>query len=509
MKRSTLFNNLIQKINLPLLLFLIFFLNVKFVVKLVAIVVFMIYSRNLHLGLSWKKSRLPFFYALIILIECFKYLIITRVYSLPYLLVFTLGLIQWLMCLLAIHYLKLTIERNEQEKIQYTIKAFYFLNFIVSFFFLSLLIIHPAWLAFWGHGTELSFSHPSAGDAILGLSFDASTVNAAINCLGLIYFLHRKDNLFAILCTLVIIFCTSNLIFLLTCVVLVAMIITVKSKMLRLRSIAFALGLIILYALFSPRNRVYMHDYFVQLYVVNKEKQPIDTSEYPLESDDSNLVIARRLRMQNDSIYGISDKKLEQAIGNLMSFRGLREDPKTGYALVPESIYQTKPGKLVSFVQTFYYLKHSMKQFLFGSGIGNFSSKLAFRAAGVRTSGSYPAKYRYASRDFQHNHFLTFLNYYGADASKHSVLNYPFSVYNQVLGEYGFIGLIIFALFYLGYFLRAYRKLTFGKYIILALLGFFLTDYWFEYFSLVIVFELLILVNLSEASGPPPSIHPG
>jgi hypothetical protein len=60
------------------------------------------------------------------------------------------------------------------------------------------------------------------------------------------------------------------------------------------------------------------------------------------------------------------------------------------------------------------------------------------------------------------------------------------------------IGTLIFAIFYLGYFTTRYRRLSYGRYLLLALLGFLLFDYWFESFSLVVLFELFVLLNIKE-----------
>src|SRR5580693_8136751 len=99
MKRQNLakiFNNA----NIQLLIFLIFFLNVKFIVKVVAIVFIIVSSRNFKFGFSLKNSRLPLFYLFIILLEFIKYLLVIRNYSLDYSLVFCMGILQWVLCLL-------------------------------------------------------------------------------------------------------------------------------------------------------------------------------------------------------------------------------------------------------------------------------------------------------------------------------------------------------------------------------------------------------------------------
>jgi hypothetical protein len=174
------------------------------------------------------------------------------------------------------------------------------------------------------------------------------------------------------------------------------------------------------------------------------------------------------------------------------------KEDSTAYVAFSETDYRSKPGKLISFVQTFLYLKQKIRHALFGSGVGRFSSKLAFRASGVGILGTYPSKYAYVAPEFRYNHLKTFLFYYNAEASQHSVMNYPFSVYNQVFGEYGLVGVLIFILFYLGYFLSRFRLLTYGRYMIVLLLAFFLMEYWFELFSLIVLFELFMFLNIRE-----------
>src|SRR5580765_977772 len=180
---------LYKNVNVQLLIFMIFFMNVKFIVKVLAVAFMIASTRNFKFGFSLKNSRLPLFYLAIIVLEFLKYLFIVRNYGLNYTLVFSMGILQWALCLLSIHYLKLQVEQDHTGKTQDTIKAFFILNFLVSVFFLAILIFHPSWLTFWGHGSDITFDNPSAGDTILGISFDTSTINATINCLGLIYFL--------------------------------------------------------------------------------------------------------------------------------------------------------------------------------------------------------------------------------------------------------------------------------------------------------------------------------
>jgi hypothetical protein len=474
-----------QNTNLPLLIFLIFFLNVKFVIKILAILFILFYYRNFKWGLSWRQSRLPLFYILIALLEIIKYIFITRNYSLDYGLVFCLGIMQWGFCLLAIHHIKLAIELNTAATIHNTIRAFYLLNFMVSVFFLIILLFHPAWLTYWGQGKDISFSHPSAGDAIIGISFDNSTVNATINALGLIYFLYKKDYLLSIVCLVIIVICTSNASFLFITATLLLMILTVRSNKLRLNTILAALTLVILYFSSSATNRKYVHNYFVQLYILNKNPELFSASHV------------------DDSVYAIDKTKLKRSFGHLLNLHNhsqviVTPFGKRTYLYVSNTDFNSKPGKLISFFQTYVYLRSDIGHLIFGAGIGNFSSKLAFRASGVNILGTYPKRYIYSSFDFEYNHLRTFNHYINGPPSQHSVMNFPFSVYNQLLGEYGLIGALLFVIYYVGFFVWRQRILSYGKYMLLILLGFFFMEYWFEFFSLVVIFELFMLLDISE-----------
>jgi hypothetical protein len=89
--------------------------------------------------------------------------------------------------------------------------------------------------------------------------------------------------------------------------------------------------------------------------------------------------------------------------------------------------------------------------------------------------------------------------YFSKSAGYHSLLNSPFSVYDQLIAEYGIAGLLCFLMGYLFFFVIKYRKLTYS----LPLLGIFaailFTDYWFEHLSVIVFFELLIFLDLKGA----------
>src|ERR1700757_4839421 len=98
-----------------LLAFLLLFLDVKLAVKVPAIVLIYLFRFNFQFGFSWRNSRLPLFYPIVIAIAVFDF-VVYRGYSIHnYPLAFLLGIGFWAMCILAIHQTKLFIERNDVE----------------------------------------------------------------------------------------------------------------------------------------------------------------------------------------------------------------------------------------------------------------------------------------------------------------------------------------------------------------------------------------------------------
>lgn len=64
--------------------------------------------------------------------------------------------------------------------------------------------------------------------------------------------------------------------------------------------------------------------------------------------------------------------------------------------------------------------------------------------------------------------------------------NQPFSIYNQLLGEYGFIGLIFFIIFYVRLFYKKLMGRNYARLMLFLGLGFMFLDYWYQYFSVMI-----------------------
>lgn len=159
----------------------------------------------------------------------------------------------------------------------------------------------------------------------------------------------------------------------------------------------------------------------------------------------------------------------------------------------------SESGKIIAIIQTLKFLYQHPAGLIAGLGIGNFSSKIAFRASGLGLRGGYPQQHTYINPAFLTNHLDVYINYFSKDVSLHSVSNNPFSVYDQLLSEYGLPGLLALIIFYLGFFSKQYQHLTYGIPILIFITGIFFIDYWFEQLSAIILFELMLFLNLKES----------
>lgn len=157
------------------------------------------------------------------------------------------------------------------------------------------------------------------------------------------------------------------------------------------------------------------------------------------------------------------------------------------------------PRKLVSFKETWKYSTETPLHGILGAGPGNFSSRTAFIMGGEYVSW-VPGKMVYRSGAFSENHFRLWNQEILSKPYQDGTANQPFSLYNQLIGEYGLIGVMAFFMLYLGHYFKNYKQFTYGKYLLVFMLLVFILDYWFEYISVVVLFEIFMLLQLKELS---------
>ena len=169
-----------------LLLFLVLFLNVKMAIKVPAIALIYLLQFNFKFGFNFKNSRLPFFYLLAIGIALFNWVISRNYFNINYNIVLLTGIGFWVLCILAMHQIKLFVENNDIETIHRTIVAFFIINAALSFLNIAAIIWETGYLNPYTYQGQFQKYFISTGDYIRGLTFDTSTTNAVLNAFGCI-----------------------------------------------------------------------------------------------------------------------------------------------------------------------------------------------------------------------------------------------------------------------------------------------------------------------------------
>ncbi|WP_295718624.1 hypothetical protein [Mucilaginibacter sp.] len=537
------FNEKIKnKVDLKLLAFLLLFLNVKLVIKIPVIILFTLLQFNFKFGFSFKNSRLPIFYPLVIAIAVFNWLIGNNYANLNYTVVLLTGIGFWIVCILAIHQVKLAVEQNDPAVIHQTIIVFFIINALFSVGNLAVIFLDTHAINPYTYQAQLQKYFINTGDYVRGITFDTSTTNAVLNAAGVIYFLVRKNALMLFVCMATLLLTGSNFI---NIVILLIFLLVFAFRSNRYQKSLIVICLVFLsvfMAKISPQNNNYATDTVKTL--LHKDVSVAKPSIWAnvqirfrpdsvLNADERRQKIAKIFM---DSVYTVKhlhDKAITNAESkvyvvdggriaikgpdiNSASYQSSKQTPPEQEKLVqfidahkkelpisgketPEST-PTTPGKIKGFLQTAFFLQKHLNNTITGIGMGNFSSKLAFRATGLGFAGGYPHKFVYINHDFMVNHLDVYLNYFSKRAGLHSLTNSPFSVYDQLLAEYGLIGIAGFFIYYLGFFAKHHSVLTYGLPILLLMLAVFFIEYWIEQLSVVVFFELLLLLNIKENS---------
>ena len=155
------------------------------------------------------------------------------------------------------------------------------------------------------------------------------------------------------------------------------------------------------------------------------------------------------------------------------------------------------PRKILAFYDLYNYLSKYPTNFFFGAGTGNFSSREAFVAGGEYVNW-YPDNLIHKSKVFEHYHFSLWNHNILSTPYSDGTANQPFATYNRILGEYGLVGFLIFFFTYIFYFIRRVNRLTYGRLMLISIFAFWILDYWFEYFSVMIFFELFLVLDIKE-----------
>lgn len=513
-----------KDVDLVLLLFLLLVTNYRFSFKILAIVAIYFYRPNF----KFKKSGIVYFYVSFIFLSLFNLLVISGDLSANHTATVLGACLIWLACLLTFHQLQLFVEKNEVRKTVNTLKYLVFINLLFSVVDLIKIMIITQTINPYNQISPPPYGI-SSGDLIGGVFGEMHLVNMSISAFLLLFFLYQKNFLLSLLTVIPLLLTGSNLGTLITVMVLFYMLI-IKKDLLVKYYILFTLAVIVIfYIKITPDNLSYFSKSLNKLTHKSTVKQveSFDEEENPVittvksDEDIKNEKIQNYLFVMSgshlkdtlDSVYFLKQEYLKTEAKKKQkrndythyvkdSLQNAKEkDKRFEYGKLRKFDFHKTPGKIISFQQVYDYLFSNWKSFLFGSGPGGFSSRLAFISSGiVDDSRILMALPVYENPDFTRNHKAIFKYLLFLDDKYHSITNLPFSWYNELLGEYGVVGLIIFIVFYLGFLFKRFKLLTFGKVLVALMLTFFLFDYWYERLSVMVLFEIIILLDIKMSS---------
>jgi hypothetical protein len=519
----------LRSVDWRLLVFLVLVFNVKLVVKLLAIVLIYLFRPDFKFG--FLKKRLPLFYPVVIVIALVNLLLLTSGLK-NYLPSFVMGLGFWIICILAIHQLKLFVEKNQPQVIHNTLQVFFLLNALISLITLAVIMIETGSINPYTYQGEFQKYFISTGDFIKGISFDTCTTNAVLNAFGGLYFFTRKNFSLFFVCVIMMVLTGSNLVNLVFAGALLFIFIFRSARAEKSIIVVSFLLIVIFLTKISPQNNQYITDSISRIF---KEKNTASFVAAPanagmtLTTEESRVQTARAyldsvnkiLLAQLEEKKNTAEPAVMNAIGNWEEKPSLpkpdihsapyqhRDDSGSRKELIvfatslhnipPPTIKQERlPGKLLGMQQTLGYLKDHPGKLLTGTGMGNFSSKLAFKTTGLNIAGRFPKRFIHIDPAFANNHLPLYLTYFASQARFHSVIHSPNSVYDQMLSEYGVAGLLGLVFLYFGFFVKQIKFLTYGVPLLIMTAGLFFTDYWFEQMSVLFLFELLLFLDIKE-----------
>lgn len=517
-------------IDWQLLLFLTLFVNVKLFIKAAAILLIYIWRPHFRFGLSFTHSRLPLFYVVAASIALLNYFLLAGFASLNYSMTVVTGLLFWLLCLLAMHQVKLSVERNEAAVIHKTLLLFFCINAAVSLAVYGGIIIETGTLNPYRYQGNYQKYFIGTGDYIKGLSFDTSTTNAVLNSFAVLYYLLRNRFGCCLFFMCILLLTGSNITNMLLCAVLLFVLLFSSTKAQKTIIIScFALLLVFLVKV-SPQNNGYMAAAYERI-VNGKKDMAAAAREVPLMEKPENTLSEEERKQQTavryiDSMYiqrtvaathspaavTVLKTKPEVPQPNIHSASFQHRDDTTDFqkSLVQFSEQEkisldtaaALPGKAVAMMEIVSFFRKHPLQLLMGTGMANFSSKLAFKVSCLKIAGGFPQRFRYIHPGFEKNHLALYIHYFTKSAGLHSLINKPDSVYGQLLSEYGLAGLTALFICYWWFFAKHYKQLSWGLPVILFAMGLLFLEYWFEQLSVMTVFELLLFLNMKETVKP-------
>ncbi len=294
----------------------------------------------------------------------------------------------------------------------------------------------------------------------------------------------------------------------------------------RLDALVLIAMTVVIYPVLSPQNFGYIRTVIGRLAAPSK---PFIAAENPAKdtlladneeyADSAGVAVRRPARIISQPVSDSMYRRMPQELVALREWNARMPKPAWSYlTLEPDALrpafrrwygldadetllgHYGKPAKLFAVRQTIGFLNTKPAYWIAGAGMGNFSSKLAIKMTGLRWQGTWPDARVNIARPFLEYHFYTLCYVFSRDIKEHSVVNMPGATWLQLAGEYGLIGLGLCLLLYFGWFWVRCRGFKSGRWILLAMLGLFWLDYWYEMMTLTVVAEFALMLGIFALS---------
>jgi hypothetical protein len=433
--------------------------------------------------------------------------------------------VQWAIAAGGFYLLYCTITRQSSAVARRSLKVFFALNALISLAYLIGTAREAGVLMPYWYKDPLVRYGVSTGDQILGVFANNSVHNAAACLLGCLYFTSRAEALWACVCAVVLVICTSNLLLLLLFVALLLVALRMRSKAIRRLALLLIPGSLALYLFLSPQNAEYVVSKVARTFsersggshrgTVRRDNARKRSAMDAMRTGDQRIrgngkatnrsaaLHENELAKMRRVVRDIQRNKNELVAYDALS-RNTRLNPEPLARLMrrwygfprsytPDAGQLGMSGKFHSHKQTLQYLSSSPRKAFLGAGPGAFSSKLMLKMTGLGMQGRYPAERAWVSPDALYNHLYILLVVYYQPISEHSMVHQVASAYNHVGGEYGLIGIALAAIFYVGYFWKMHRRSFPGLLLLGVMMLLMGLEYWFEMMTLTVVFEWLML----------------
>jgi len=395
----------------------------------------------------------------------------------PGILAFALGIGWWFLALMAGWYIHLFVRQGDPDKLHRTATLFFLLNASVMILVFARICLEAGTINPYTFQGEHQKYYISTGDLITGITLDGSVTAALISAFGLLYFLYRGKHGFSLICLASVLLAGSNFIDLLLIGIFLIIFLFHTDRVQKGMILLYVSCMIFFGTTISPQNKNYALRLMGRI-----EGQ--HAYEVPL-----SLPVPRPVDFVENTALSVERKQLGSLFDNLYPVAA-RDSLTRRYKGWDFS------GRWIAWQELGTFFKDHPGRLLSGTGMGNFSSRLAFRTAALGVDGLYPAKERYIHPFFRDNYLYIYLYYHSRDPGQHSLINGADSVYGQLLSEYGLIGIACFIVFYVAWFVRPIRRLSYGGPVLIALAVAGLTGYWFEQLSVVVLFEFIVLLDM-------------